>query len=232
MINEIEFLTAAECLEIQRAVHLLRKKWIPRQGGFIPIFTLGSASYLDADRTNDEEYRKLGLKNNEFLRENFQLLYDRLQTILSQKYKLPVVYEENLAVPGFHIFQSHKLLEQPIAASHFDLQFQKIQWPYSNIDLANPVSFTAAIALPTEGGGLNYWDIFYKDHSKATKNELSELAAKSEKHYYPYKLGQLMVHDGLFLHQIAPGKNLQPNDERVTLQGHGLICDGALHLYW
>lgn len=232
MINEIDFLTPAECLEIQKTIHLMREEWIPRQGGVIPIFTLGGASYLDSNRISDENYRKVGRNSNESLMANFRLMYDRLAEALFSYYKHPVVYEVNLAVPGFHIFQSHRLFEQPIAASHFDLQFQNIHWPYQNIDSEHPVSFTAAIALPSEGGGLNYWDIFYKDHPAASKKELADLAAHSEKKYYPYKIGKLMVHDGLFLHQIAPGKNLQPNDERVTLQGHGLVCDGILHVYW
>jgi len=34
------------------------------------------------------------------------------------------------------------------------------------------------------------------------------------------------------LHQIAPAKDMKPNDERITLQGHGLICDGILRVYW
>ena len=230
MIHQLDFLSLDECRLVQEKVHSLRALWIPRYGGMFPIFTLGEASYLDAH--SDEKYQKQARTNNSLLSSHFKFMYDRLAEILSKHYNLPVVYESNFALPGFHVFLSHKMFEMPVAASHFDLQFQKVNWPYASVDIEHPVSFTAAIILPSHGGGLYYWDIFYKDHIHAHGKELEKLAAEKERHYYPYEAGKLIVHDGLFLHQIAPGKDLQPQDERLTLQGHGLICDGALHVYW
>jgi len=48
MMHQIDFLTPEECRLIQDKVHMLRALWIPRYGGFFPVFTLGEASYLDA----------------------------------------------------------------------------------------------------------------------------------------------------------------------------------------
>jgi hypothetical protein len=230
MIQQIDFLTPEECCLIQKEVHVLRPFWTPRYGGLFPIFTLGEASYLDAH--SDKKYQKIARKNNALLSGHFKFMYDRLAEILSKHYKLPVVYENDLALPGFHVFLSHKLFETPIAAAHFDLQFKKVDWPYAKVDLEHPVSFTAAIILPTHGGGLYFWDIFYKDHPQSQAKELEKISREMEKKYYAYQAGTLIVHDGLFLHQIAPGSDLQPQDERITLQGHGLICDDALHIYW
>ena len=42
----------------------------------------------------------------------------------------------------------------------------------------------------------------------------------------------MALHAGHLLHQIAPGTALQPQDERITLQGHGVYVDGAWRLYW
>ncbi|BCU98447.1 MAG: hypothetical protein CM15mV22_0790 [Eurybiavirus sp.] len=41
----------------------------------------------------------------------------------------------------------------------------------------------------------------------------------------PYKIGQLFYHTGHVLHQIV-GYKLDVWDRRITLQGHGVKCDG------
>ena len=61
---------------------------------------------------------------------------------------------------------------------------------------------------------------------------LDEYVASKEKHYFPYSLGKIVVHKGLMLHQIAPAKDMTIDDERITLQGHGVIADDELRLYW
>jgi hypothetical protein len=33
-------------------------------------------------------------------------------------------------------------------------------------------------------------------------------------------------------HQIAPAFNCEPRDRRITLQGHGVRCDGVWRLYF
>lgn len=48
----------------------------------------------------------------------------------------------------------------------------------------------------------------------------------------PYKVGQMFYHTGHVLHQIIPGYDLQPDDRRITLQGHGIKCDGIWRLYF
>jgi hypothetical protein len=42
----------------------------------------------------------------------------------------------------------------------------------------------------------------------------------------------MMLHSGHILHQIAPVAETDPEDERITLQGHGLYCAGTWFLYW
>ena len=48
----------------------------------------------------------------------------------------------------------------------------------------------------------------------------------------PYTIGKLMYHTGHVLHQIIPGYKLQDGDRRMTLQGHGIKCDGIWRLYF
>ena len=48
----------------------------------------------------------------------------------------------------------------------------------------------------------------------------------------PYKIGQMFYHTGHVLHQIVPGYKLDVWDRRITLQGHGVKCDGVWKLYF
>lgn len=201
--------------------------------GFAPFFSLGAASYMDADeKSGDDFYRQKAQKLNPLLRENFPLLYEQLAAQLSAILGIQTEYDRGLGLPGFHIFLSSKVFEQPMASMHFDLQYQSIKWPYSKIDFSNPISYTVSMILPKHGGGLYYWDLFYDQVKDLNHHELEALKKTMEPKYLPYKIGQLILHRGLVLHQIAPSKNVEEEDERITLQGHGLICDEVLRLYW
>lgn len=62
--------------------------------------------------------------------------------------------------------------------------------------------------------------------------EIQQVIKSRAKRFYPYQVGQLIIHSGHTIHQAAPGKNLQPDDERITLQGHGIFSQGSWQLYW
>lgn len=232
MLSLIDFLTREECEQVRRTLFQLKPHWKHRMGGVLPFYSLGAASYMDSSAKDDSGYRVLAKKQNPLLKQHFQFVYDRLAQVLQQKMGLEVAYEEELALPGFHIFLAHKMFEEPIASSHFDLQFNSIQWKYQNVDNTHPISFTAAISLPTEGGGLYYWDITQEEAKGLDRDALEQLKTQRERKYLPYDIGKLALHKGLFLHQIAPGKNIRQFESRITLQGHGLVCDDVLRLYW
>lgn len=232
MLSQHDFLSPEECKIIRDKILDLRDHWTNRGGGALPIYTLGTASYLDASRNDDSAYREKAKTTNPILRNNFQFLYQRLYNVLSNIFKMPVTFAEDLAYPGFHIFLASKMFEQPVASTHFDLQFRSIKWNHRNIDFDHPISFTCPVAIPKFGSGLNYWDINGKEHEKSSHQELEALKASKKTLFLPYNLGKLVLHHGLILHQIAPSKEIAPDDERITLQGHGLICDGVMQLYW
>jgi hypothetical protein len=45
-------------------------------------------------------------------------------------------------------------------------------------------------------------------------------------------VGGMALHSGFNYHQVAPMQNAQPDDVRITFQGHGLFCQGSWQLYW
>lgn len=83
------------------------------------------------------------------------------------------------------------------------------------------------------GGGLNVWDFNYiNDYSQAIAGDVEILKRFRTKTFHNYKVGEIILHSGYTLHQIAPTTYIYPDDERITLQGHGLFCDGQWLLYW
>lgn len=232
VLSEHDFLSPEECLQAKNRIHELEKLWINRAAGFLPFFTLGTASYMDCSGKDDSVYRKYAQQYNPLLKEHFSFVYDRLLEVLSKLIDVPIVYEEELGIPGFHIFLGCKTFEQPIASTHFDLQYKSINWKYKDIDYDHPISFTCPVSLPKTGSGLNYWDITRADVKDLSEEDFNKVRESKEKLFFPYHLGKLVLHNGLILHQIAPSKDLTSEDERITLQGHGLICDGSMRLYW
>jgi hypothetical protein len=232
MLATHEFLSPEECAHISAIVMGLKEFWVNRTSGLLPFYTLGAASYLDHSPTNEEAYAQAVQRYNPILESHFPKLYEQLLERFAEILKIPVVYAEGMALPGFHIFLSSIAFQYPMGSIHFDLQYQKFKWGYEKVDKEHPISFTCPIAMPESGSGLNYWKISPKEGAHLSALELEKLKQKHEQFYFPYKLGTLVLHETQFLHQIAPSKNLQPDDCRITLQGHGLVCDDIMRLYW
>lgn len=229
-LNQIVLFDAQSCQKFVDSIHSLRINWTPRGGADIPFFTLGAASYLDG--RDYKQYLKLAQQMNPILLACFRDLYLLLAKAIEKETNETVKFEERIALPGFHIFQYHPFFETQSGAVHFDLQYKEIPWEYKTIDYDHPFSFTLPLSLPEAGGGLNFWDLEYDLLKNKSHQEIEQIRHQTTKQFLPYKVGHLVIQKGLFLHQIAPSNTLKHHDERITLQGHGLICDGVLRLYW
>jgi hypothetical protein len=229
-IRYLDCLTSEECESIRKRVHSLKQHWVARIDEKIPFYTLGAASYLDAEGKKESRYKGIAKRMNPILESHFSDLYARLSEVITHATSQKVEYDKLLALPGFHIFLFSELFTQPLASKHFDLQFKLIDWArYQNIDFENPISFTLSITLPASGGGMYCWDLIYNPEVGRHSREEEKEESKTFIEYFP---GKLVLHEGFMLHQIAPVKEMNPTDERITLQGHGLICDGVMRLYW
>ncbi len=171
-------------------------------------------------------------KYNPILREHFSWLYQRVTDVVGQHLGAPAACTENLGLPGFHIYLASKIFEKPVASIHCDSQYSFHDWSGQNADLDNPISFTLSIALPQNGGGLNTWDVSYEQVVARAGGTQADLVAGHELVYHAYKKGNMALHSGHVLHQAAPARDVQRNDERITLQGHGILADGVWRLYW
>ncbi|MEH2233770.1 MAG: hypothetical protein V7K71_29725 [Nostoc sp.] len=236
--NEIfseQIVTSEQCNDICSVIHSLREFWIKRGNSPKFFYTLGTASYLDfLNQPNfSKDYYTIAHEYNLLLELHFGWLYKLIKEYLEQTLINPVMYKPDAALPGFHIWQDSNLITKPNATTHFDLQYRNLKWDEGKLDAVNTISFTLPIKLPKSGGGLNVWDFHYiNNYSQAIAGDVEILKRFRTKTFHDYKVGEIVLHSGHTLHQIAPTTCIYPDDERITLQGHGLFCNGEWLLYW
>jgi len=210
-------------------------------------------SDVDYDNTKYEEIKNI---LNPILLENFSWLYKKLLPILTHELKTECIIEEKskLAYPGFHLFYPFEYCDEPYCPVHLDSQFnyhlESLDKIYNKVE-EDVITFTLSILLPKSGAGLYYWPLekinstveeasnFYIDiideGEKLLKEGISrkEYEEKIKPNYLEYKEGYMSLFKGHLLHQIAPWKQpIYPDEERITLQGHGIKCDGKYIIYW
>jgi hypothetical protein len=228
-LAETDLLTADECDEVANSVLDLRDCWRVRSPGG-RFFTLGVNAYMDLAHAADWEssYFAPVQSANEILRSNFDGLYDRLLKVLGDDVGLPARFTDDLALPGFHIWTGAGIPHRSGASTHFDLQYQRILMRDRYKGASGTISFTLPIRLPAAGSCLLVWPDFQYPTG------LSHLASSKQidPEVVDYRLGSAIVHTGHILHQIGPTSSVEPEDVRITLQGHGLVVDDSLLLYW
>jgi hypothetical protein len=190
--------------EIADKVFRLQSHWISRSDEF-GFYTLGRCAYLDG-RT--PEYGQESKILNPILRQEFGDTYDIIIDHLSDQFKEPVVLNEDLAHPSFHIFISSPMLLNHTGNWHEDCPHLTLG--FGDID---PYTFTIAITLPTGGAGMDYIE-------------------DGQEKYLEYEKGGFVGHDGKTTHRISSLKRYEPYEPRITLQGHIIRLNGILTMFW
>jgi hypothetical protein len=229
--REITLLDAGECARVREGVLDLKPMWTSWFAG-IPFYTVGAASYKDAQTNGLAAYHAKARETNPVLRERFGWLLDRLRDELSRELGVPFVFDEELALPGFHVFLFHESFTKPVASVHFDLQHKQLDWSrWPDADPEGQLTLTLSIRLPSCGAGLRLWPVSFEETARMTKDELKRVVA-GEPELHAYREGRLVVHSGYQLHQIAPAVGMREDDERITLQAHAVPAGGQFVLYW
>ena len=257
MIHRVKTFTEEDCNKIENTVDNLDKLWVNRSCerrfayensvkiSRAPFWTLGAVSYLDAVKSITR-YNKHRDYLNPVLIKKFNWIYDIIIEKLHREFQEPVVIDGFLSHPGFHIFSAKigdtiepeylKMFEQPLGSVHVDVQYEEhIEYwkTFKEVDFENTLSFTIPIKLPKHGGGLYTWKDKVNPYSfnyTTNENKLDELESPSVPNLYTE--GEMIYFIGHLLHQMMPGVNVQPDDRRITVQGHGQKCDGVWRLYW
>jgi hypothetical protein len=238
VFTSVDTLTPRQCAEVGATVHLLKSFW-SQVNPPSAFYTLGVASYIEFCKPEGAhiEYYDKARRYNPLLREYFSGLLENVRATLERQLGGPVEYAEEFAVPGFHIWLTEAIPTRPSASVHFDLQYQGLSWPApGEVEYDKPVSFTLPVKLPKKGGGVNVWDLSYREITSLSEQgvpvNVDEMRHERTLFQYEYSPGRLVMHSGHFLHQIAPVPEVEPGDERITLQGHALRCGGRWQVYW
>jgi hypothetical protein len=228
-LGEIDVLSVDECRQVADAVLDLREDWIVRSPGG-QFFTLGVNAYMDLAQAVDADAAYFGPARsaNQMLKQQFAGVHDTLAKVMEQALSLPTRYADDLAMPGFHVWVGRGIPSRAGASIHFDLQYQRVLARPRYAHASGTVSFTLPVRLPAAGSSLRVWP------SCTYPDDASRVAAirQTAPEVVPYHLGCAIVHSGHVLHQIGATPSVQPDDLRITLQGHGLVVDDELILYW
>ena len=168
-------------LESMRKLWLQRTNWHPALeiGGedsgiedYVHYYTLGSTLYMDARDRGWKFYKNLSEMYNRVLIKKLGWLYERFIFELSE-YLGECKYEDDLALPGFHIYEfgaapdkrkHHRCL-------HYDGQWwygrNYFKEKYTNIDFRNQLSYTFTIKVPHNGAAIALWDLPDNKRKKA-----------------------------------------------------------------
>ena len=206
------------------------------------MYTLGSASYLDASKysrdilsLSKEDIVKKLTKYNPILKETFSELLESIRCFFEREFGLECSYSSSLAYPGFHIFESsNENSNQYNHEPHFDGQYETLMkiMDIKDISPEKLLSFTLPIALPPEGGGLRMWNWNYNDNNGKTSKEIINGIKKSKIVNIKYNEGEIIWHNGLNLHQIKAWPISKQSTPRITMQGHGCLINNKMYLYW
>lgn len=237
MLVQVPLLSRVECEDASAVVNELRPHWIPRTKQPASFFTLGVASYMDLQNSNEgfsQDYYSNAVPLNALILERFRWLLGRAKSVVEDFIGAKALFSPELASPGFHIFEFPAIPRSNTASIHFDLQYLLVNWnenlPFSQD--ADVISFTLPIRLPAGGGGLNVWGATYRDCFKTPNFDLERYLESNHATYHRYSVGALAIHSGHRLHQIAGVADVRPSDQRITLQGHGVRRGAEWVLYW
>jgi hypothetical protein len=236
-VLEIPVFGDAECDAIRARLETLRGEWIRRDGdgGF---WTFGPAAYLDLRRVPTAvltDYWNAAERHRALVREHFEAEYERVRAALEHALGEPVALAEPLSYPGFHIRFARALPRRRGLNGHFDLQYASVPWErcYASVDDAH-FSITAAIVLPSSGGGLVTYDYHVAETvlARGDRALIDREGFARPSHCTNYARGSLYVHSGRYFHEVDHNAHVVEGDERVTLQGHARRCEGVWRLYW
>jgi hypothetical protein len=242
MITHHAFLDELACDAVVARMHERTDLAIDRRADRPRTFlTYGRAAYLDACAPGADpqrDYHARVAEANRGMQEAFGHVYAQLRGALERLLDAPVAYApERLALPGMHVFRGEGVPGAGHGGAHFDVQYAQLPLAPDPDPDAEPISVTVPLAIPSGGTGLRVYDVTHASYQRAWRagrvRSVGELARRKQWAYHAYARGNLVLHRGLVLHGLSsPVARHTPDDERITLQCHGLRASGTWILYW
>lgn len=120
---------------------------------------------------------------------------------------------------------------------HLNFDFCKCKPDLHGVDSRHTISYTLPLVLPEVHGGLRVWRDPKQGFAYSKWLQEFEDCHPRCNHthwdFHTYKEGVLAVHSGQEYHSIGDDHifETRPTDRRLTLQGHGVFCDGTWYLF-
>ena len=253
----VNILSAEEVDNVIKEIDLLEDKWTKRSiSEELYFYTLGAFTYIDKNVSESQYYENVAVFND-LLKEKFGFVHDKVLSFFQEKLG-PAEYEQDLALPGFHIFGYKKneidsVKDIPdvglFTNIHKDEIFKLNEKALSKYDVVESdlLTFTIPISLQNGGGSVVIWDRDVLDIDSNTEyaqriksfdpklNFYNEAVLAEHPYDVPtvveYNIGQMFYIIGNPLHQIGFGLDVKKTDRRITLQGHALKCDGVWRIH-
>lgn len=194
------------------------------------FWTVGSASYKDRGVRTKHEYEEFVNKKNSELMHIFPHLYRYLLMFFEHTLNAKVSYMPGVSIPGFHVFKYCKEFEKPLARPHVDVPYDQFDWG-SRVGKHTLFTVVVPVEIP-ENAGMYVWDYTSDDLHKQGVDVMRQ-KVESEKPVGTvfYTVDQMIMHSGLYVHQIKPFEREDKN-WRITLQMHAVLLDDVWRLYW
>lgn len=222
-----ELFGPAEVAEIRAAVAavpaalLHEGQRVPGVGG---MATIGEPLYRN--RTRIDYYTACARAENRALYRHFRLVHERVATFFEQRYALPVVYADELAVPGFHVFGFDAPGEYEGGSWHVDaLETQAPALLARGAGVTAVVNFTVPFELPDGGSGMDL-------EADVPGARPGTRRGGGQPITVPYRAGTMLFTESEVWHRISGSRCLSPGQRRVTYQGHGVRLDDRWILFW
>jgi hypothetical protein len=185
------------------------------------MHTIGEALYRNRDRL--DHYVRCARNDNPALYRYFRPVYERVATFFERRYGEPVMFAEELAVPGFHVFEYVRAGSYDGGGWHFDCLYQRAPFLSDRIaEIRGLANFTLPLEVPSGGTGMDLCD----DEPGAVRPGGGAAVT------VPYEPGVMVFTEREYWHRIGTSSCLRDGERRVTLQGHGVhLAEGWL-LFW
>ncbi|MEI8402152.1 MAG: hypothetical protein WCG12_15235 [Alcaligenaceae bacterium] len=258
-VSSLAILSPQAAKETVDKILALEQHWVcPNNDFFFTVGAFSAREFFDKDgpvsperRDVYDRYNNIRASLNPVLMANFNDMYESVRSGLEGALGAKVLYaNEHIGLPGFQILgpsPEQKFLPQEVAeqleklegwsAFHIDTPYMPHAsfWQrFQRADFNNALTFTLSLQLPKSGSGLDVWKNPGDTEAGVKFNGIhtSEHPALITDHeFVPYQTGHLTYFTGHMVHRVAGRHRLLRDDRRITLQGHGVKCDGIWYLY-
>ncbi len=232
--RHLQLLEDTEAAAIADWIRSRREQWTPLHP-LAPAFILGTAAYIeDKGQASDwNRYAEKVATTNPMLEEGFGDATRRILDAMGDAYNATFFTDPGFGLPGAHIFEPSPHFLNRFASTHFDRQWELLDLTgYDGVDSSRILSFTLPLELPTGGGGLLLWPKVADPTHEAGRGKTPPRPEDMDRVEVEYTVGELVVHDGWHLHEMAPFRSADGDRARITLQGHAISCDRGWLVHW